>query len=58
MRSIFATAAAGVIAGVGLLTFDAAPINAAVFSVGAPENGGRSVCMDVRNITVLRRERQ
>jgi hypothetical protein len=44
MRSIFATAAAGVIAGVGLLTFDAAPINAAVFSVGAPEN---AVCMDV-----------
>jgi hypothetical protein len=48
MRSIFTTAAAGVIAGVGLLTFDASPINAAVFSVGQPENGGTNlVCMDV-----------
>src|SRR5262249_24353831 len=38
----------GVIAGVGLLTFDASPINAAVFSVGSPENGVTNlVCMDV-----------
>ena len=50
MRSIFTTAAAGVIAGVGLLTSDASPIiNAAVFSVGPPENGVTNlVCMNVR----------
>ena len=49
MRSIFTTAAAGVIAGVGLLTSDASPINAAVFSVGPPENGVTNLaCMNVR----------
>ena len=49
MRSIFVTAAAGVIAGVGLLTSDASPINAAVFSVGPPENGvTNNVCLNVR----------
>jgi hypothetical protein len=46
MRSIFTTAAAGVIAGVGLLTFDASPINAALFAVG-PNGGTNLVCMDV-----------
>ena len=45
MRSIFATAAAGVIAGVGLLTSDASPINAAIFTVGPPDD---LVCMNVR----------
>ena len=49
MRSIFATAAAGVIAGVGLLTSDASPISAAVFSVGPQENFAvQGVCMNVR----------
>jgi hypothetical protein len=48
MRSIFTTATAGVIAGVGLLTSDASPINAAVFSVGPPENVLNLVCMNVR----------
>ena len=45
MRSIFATAAAGVIAGVGFLTSDASPINAAIFTVGPPDD---LVCMNVR----------
>ena len=49
MRSIFTAAAAGVIAGVGLLTSDASPINAAVFSVGPPESVFTNpVCMNVR----------
>jgi len=47
MRSIFATAAAGVIAGVGLLTSDASPINAATFAVAPTENGLTLVCMNV-----------
>ena len=46
MRSIFTTGAAGVIAGIGLLTFDASPTNAAVFAVG-PNGGTNLVCMDV-----------
>ena len=47
MRSIFTTAAVVVIAGVGLLTSDASPINAAVFTVGPPD-WVNLVCMDVR----------
>jgi hypothetical protein len=49
MRSIFTTAAAGVIVGVGLLTSGASPINAAVFSAGPPENIVTNLaCMNVR----------
>lgn len=48
MRWIFATAAAVAIIGVGLLTFDALPTEAAVFSVGPAENGlTNNKCMDV-----------
>jgi hypothetical protein len=44
MRSIFTTAAPGVIAGVGLFISDASPINAAIFTVGPPDD---LVCMNV-----------
>ena len=47
MRPIFAAAAVAM-AGVGLLTFEASPTEAAVFSVGPPFGStGTSACMDV-----------